>query len=342
MLRWALDKDSKELVDIVNVERGIKCNCVCPACGIQLVAHKAEITHHFKHYRKEECISGIETAIHLKAKEIIASAKQIKLPSLSVNKSIGEFNSFISILTPKVISLDYVRIEKKEGKIIPDIIATHKGKRLLIEIAVTHFVDRKKQKRIREQGISCIEIDLSKLHNSTTNITDTELVKSIIESVDNKKWVHNVKYPAAKKAALENVRLAQETSINEENKRKKDKSENFNTQILKVLKNNPKIKVNEEDIKEFRNGSNYAEYTVDIELYNAFAGFESKPYDFLVNIAVCEDDDSMFFNYIESNGSPVSNSRLESFLEKSFISLSFQKGLYSWLHKRASEYKAHV
>jgi len=336
MLRWGLDKDSKELVDIVNAERGIKCNCICPACGVQLVAHKAEITHHFKHYRKEECISGIETAIHLKAKEIIASAKQIKLPSLSANESFGEFNGFVSILTPRVISLDDVRIEKKEGKIIPDIIATHKGKSLLIEIAVTHFVDRKKKNIIREQGISCIEIDLHELHNSTENITDEYLVRNIIERVDNKKWVHNAKYLSAKREALAQAISAEETSINEEKSRKESESKEFNNRILQVLKNNPKLKVNQHEIKCYPNGSNYIEYDINVELYETWRAFESEPHKFLVNIAVCTDDDSMHFNSIESGTRSVSNVFLESFIKKIFTSMSYKEGLYRWLHKRAT------
>ncbi len=337
MLRWALDKNSKKLVSIIDAEKGIKCNCICPACGVKLVAHKAGIiTHHFKHHRTDECTAGIETAIHLKAKEIIASAKKIKLPSLEARANYGEFTSFVPILTPTVIFLDEVRCEKKEGKIIPDIIATYKGNNLLIEIAVTHFVDRKKRNIIRGQGISCIEIDLHELHKSDKNITDKELAKHIIENTDNKIWIHNRKYFPAKKKALAQAILDEKTSIDEERIRAEERTKVLNDGILDMLRNEPRLIVNTDSIKQQENGSNHVEYDLNIELYRSFRGFESEHYEFLVHIFVCTDNDSMFFGNIEYGMKSVSNTVLESFIEKELISMAYQEGLSKWLSKTAS------
>lgn len=41
-----------ELVSIHEVKNGLKCGCVCPACGATLVAKKgSRRMHHFSHYQ---------------------------------------------------------------------------------------------------------------------------------------------------------------------------------------------------------------------------------------------------------------------------------------------------
>ncbi|WHY77279.1 competence protein CoiA family protein [Neobacillus sp. WH10] len=57
-------KDGK-LVHISDVEKGLKCECVCPACNHPLIARKGEKTaHHFAHYNGSECAKSVETALH--------------------------------------------------------------------------------------------------------------------------------------------------------------------------------------------------------------------------------------------------------------------------------------
>jgi hypothetical protein len=216
MLRWALDKNTKSVISILDIQKGLEYNCICPSCGMTVIAHKGnEIAHHFKHYNIEECIGGVETAIHLKAKEIIAAVKYIKLPSLSANVSVGGYSASKLILPSSVIELDDVVLEEKEGRIRPDLIATHQETKILIEIAVTHFIDKNKKEIIRNQDISCIEIDLSELHKSNKNITDDELKQNIIERLDNKKWIHNRKYKDAKKKAFQIIEQKKQDEINQ-------------------------------------------------------------------------------------------------------------------------------
>jgi len=80
-LRYAI-KNSK-LVSIDEVDKGLSCECTCPACGGTLVAKKGNIKiHHFSHYNTEECIRCVETSLHLLAKELLMEEMSIKLPSL--------------------------------------------------------------------------------------------------------------------------------------------------------------------------------------------------------------------------------------------------------------------
>ena len=80
-------KDGK-LLKVSDVESGLKCGCICPACEHPLVAKKGELkVHHFAHHKSAECNKAIETSLHLAAKEILEKQKKIKIPN--VNLSIG-------------------------------------------------------------------------------------------------------------------------------------------------------------------------------------------------------------------------------------------------------------
>lgn len=68
-LTYALDSEGK-LVNIEQVESGIKCNCICPACKKPLVAKKGEIRkYHFAHFSGNNCKHAIESMLHHLAKD---------------------------------------------------------------------------------------------------------------------------------------------------------------------------------------------------------------------------------------------------------------------------------
>lgn len=188
-----------ELKHISEVENGLKCKCFCPACDKKLVARNGgrKRIHHFAHYESAECKYGVQTSIHIAAKQILEKIGKIKVPSVSVfinteiEKSDYEFIShgeFHKISDELYIPIDSVVLEKKLHKYIPDVVITSKNKRLIIEIAVTHFVGRQKLEKIKTSKISAIEIDLSKIENDF-NLADLEPL--IIENLENKVWLHN-------------------------------------------------------------------------------------------------------------------------------------------------------
>lgn len=68
-LTYALDSEGK-LVNIEQVESGIKCNCICPACEESLVAKKGKKReHHFAHSSGKNCEDAYETMLHQLAKD---------------------------------------------------------------------------------------------------------------------------------------------------------------------------------------------------------------------------------------------------------------------------------
>lgn len=62
----------QQLLHVGKVANGLVCDCVCPGCGAQLVARnngklKGAL---FTHHQVLGCANGLQTALHLMAKEI--------------------------------------------------------------------------------------------------------------------------------------------------------------------------------------------------------------------------------------------------------------------------------
>jgi len=179
-----------QLVDITSVESGLACNCFCPSCGQQLVAKKGEIKeHHFAHYDSEECSGAVETALHIYAKNILEKEKRIVLPPVYLA------NSDKLLFSATEVNFDSIVLEKRIGNIIPDIVVLIKDKPLLIEIAVTHFVDRFKAYKIFELGYSAIEVNADGLFNSSYNkpFNNEDFATRLIEGTSFKRWINNSK-----------------------------------------------------------------------------------------------------------------------------------------------------
>ncbi|MEK5790108.1 hypothetical protein V3528_20545, partial [Acinetobacter johnsonii] len=80
--------------------------------------------HHFAHAAGADCGMGVETALHLAAKEIIETKKHIYLPPVEVKISRRGNPSVLDVLAPEQkYSLDKVVLERRIDSIIPDVIA---------------------------------------------------------------------------------------------------------------------------------------------------------------------------------------------------------------------------
>lgn len=187
---------------ISEVENGLKCNCICPACGEILVAKKGKSIKpqdHFAHKSKIQCEHAYETSLHYDAKRIFERRREISLPSRKAIFDTLNLNNFyeksfnrkhFGKITPQKFQIESVQIEKRLHDIIPDIKCTIGQKPLLIEIAVTSKIKNEKLEKIQKIGIPVIEIDLSKLNRT---IEEKDLEVNIIDNIENKFWVNNLK-----------------------------------------------------------------------------------------------------------------------------------------------------
>ncbi len=186
-----------ELIHISKADPGLKCGCVCPGCNGPLVARKGEVkVHHFAHY-SSECKNGLQTAIHMAAKVILQKYGKIKLPAVDIQFE-QTYNTW-RLSEEMEICFDEVRLEKRLGDVVPDVLVYKNGVPLMIEIKVTHEVDEEKRGKIQSLGVSALEIDLGDVDQDTPM---DDLVQFVIYSVERKKWIYNEKANNAKHAIL--------------------------------------------------------------------------------------------------------------------------------------------
>jgi len=176
------------ITSIEDVESGLGCGCVCPACGERLIAKKgSKVQHHFAHYTGKNCEYGYESSLHLAAKEILSNAKKIMLPPVYV-KFHNSYKTDELVSEAKEIAIDKVELEKRFNDVVPDIVVYSGGKQLFIEIYVTHPIDEQKLEKLKVAGISTIEIDLSE---KSLSISDNELSEILLGDSAEKKWKYN-------------------------------------------------------------------------------------------------------------------------------------------------------
>lgn len=175
-------------ISIEEVESGLNCGCVCPACGEVLVAKKGkQMMHHFAHYSGHSCEYGYESSLHLAAKEILAKTKKILLPAVFLSFP-NSYKDKELLSEPKEITFDRVALEQPFQDIIPDVVLYTGEKKLFLEIYVTHAVDETKLEKIKRLGVSTLEIDLSKQDSS---LTETELTEILLQERKEKHWLFN-------------------------------------------------------------------------------------------------------------------------------------------------------
>ena len=197
-LPFGVSVESSRLLHISEVPRGLDCKCVCPGCEDLLVAKKGPKTaHHFAHNRSAKCPRGLETAIHLFAKELIIAKGAILLPSLEI-----EYRGVKRVIFGEHwAKLDKVSSEFRLSNIIPDIFAAVGEQQILIEIVVSNPCDATKIKKIKEIGVSTVEVYLSK---DLIFEPRAQVEKAILESAP-RKWIFNQEGENARRKLISHV-----------------------------------------------------------------------------------------------------------------------------------------
>lgn len=156
----AFDGSAKHISEVPN---GAACGCICFGCKKQLIAKNggdpSKVAHHFAHRAEDlvfDCVSAGETALHIRAKEIIAQHRRVTLPAGSIR---GIDNEQIEVSPQRSVALTDVRLEAIAGELIPDVTATMPdGRRIFIEIANTHPCSPEKIMKLDAMGVDVLEI----------------------------------------------------------------------------------------------------------------------------------------------------------------------------------------
>ena len=195
---------------ISQVTNGAACGCVCFGCGRRLIArnggNRVVRAHSFAHRPEDmvvDCTSSGETALHIRAKEIIARHCRVTLPETSVLDLDGKR---LVVSPVRSIDLTDVHLETAEGEVIPDVVATMpNGRRLFIEIANTHPCPPEKIEKLDAMGVDVLEISVRKYQNHPLDELD-----DIILDIAARKLIHSAEEKAMAAKIAERKRQQEE------------------------------------------------------------------------------------------------------------------------------------
>ena len=183
----AIDKNTHQLRKVMDVENGQRCNCVCAECGGALEACQGDSRQYFRHQSNDRrCIGSWESQLHLLSKYIIEQNNSVALPHW-----IGKY-----ILSPaRKQDFTKVQVEITQDELKPDCLCTYVNERgeektLWVEILNTHAVDPEKAQKIKERGVTCVEIDVSGLFPDK-EINEDVLKNFLLNSTENRHWINN-------------------------------------------------------------------------------------------------------------------------------------------------------
>jgi hypothetical protein len=186
-LVYGIKRDG-ETAHISAVVRGLLCDCRCPACDQTLVAKKGpKQLHHFAHHNKGIACSHVaETNAHIWAKQVLEREKRLTMPPI-----VAEHGGHTEIVSPaKVYVFAHARLEKRLDTIVPDVVLfTEDGTQLIVEVRVTHACEEAKLTKLRNDGLSSIEIDLRRFRTST----DQTAVEEALLTSAPREWLTNAK-----------------------------------------------------------------------------------------------------------------------------------------------------
>lgn len=181
------------IVHVSEVDRGLDCGCVCARCGDALVARKGSSRqHHFAHYQDSDCSGAAESLLHRLAKELLSSAKSLALPAYIFRaKSKPRYGRPAvsierKILAARRMSISSVAVEQPLGSMVPDLLLRSEGTDMILEIAVSHRVDRAKMRHLRRMNIPALELSLKA---EDLLLSRAELSKRLVEETSIKSWL---------------------------------------------------------------------------------------------------------------------------------------------------------
>lgn len=193
--------------DVKDVANGLQCRCVCFECGQPVLAKQGpKLRWHFAHHAPTNCRPTPESELHFFAKTLLADRLWLWIPAVRANAA----GLTAPISDRRQYEFSEVQVEKADGNVRPDLLlATASGKILHVEIYVRHRVDPIKLEKLRNRGISSVEIDLSKLDWDDRGAWEA----AILETAP-REWLHNAR--AARVQQDMEARAASEASAKQQ------------------------------------------------------------------------------------------------------------------------------
>jgi hypothetical protein len=204
---FALHKRSGFVVAPGEVQRGLACDCICPACEGELVARQgAVMPWHFAHLSKRECLDGWNLAIAAFAKQLVM--RGIAIEPLPLLVEVAARDAFGHLHRQKILARTSLKLEIEASQVPGEVghrselhVVTTDGA-VVLEFSGTGGVDEKRLADLSRMGLPVLLVDLSGLPDFPT----VEALASAIKSKS--RWVSHSQMATATaeaKAKLEQV-----------------------------------------------------------------------------------------------------------------------------------------
>jgi hypothetical protein len=194
------NNDPTDWVSVYEVDKSDGDQYFCADCAVQ--PSDARKHWFFRHEVLSDCEGSRETAIHQMAKRILVEERKIMLPYLEIKPEPEVYREYkyhegikpYRLGERKLFRFDTVQDEVWDNGRKPDIVALFGGRKLFIEIVVTHDIDEKKLSWIRERNISTLRVCLGGLPYTSTKIDVKRcLMTGWRGEINIVKWVHHAK-----------------------------------------------------------------------------------------------------------------------------------------------------
>ena len=185
---------------VTEVANGNSCGCVCPKCKHPLQARNNPGNYkrpYFAHVARSDCVYNGMTDVHRMAQQVLLDEKNVLLPVFQALPRVdlldGEWlEGEEVVLAAKRFEAESSLLEFSENEYIADVVFACAGKELLIEIAVTHFVNDSKRQKVVGANRAMIEIDLSSVEPDL--IFDYKKFRALVLNPrDRATWINNPK-----------------------------------------------------------------------------------------------------------------------------------------------------
>lgn len=189
------------------VDNGLACGCLCPACRHPLIAANrgTKVIPYFRHAADSDCVEGYLRGVLLKAREIVLEAQRLLLPAF---EEVIKDYAYSKVYTRQVklpaaeVVAERIEAPFDEDGLQADLALWVKGRRLLVIFGVAGRSISSKLKPLRDTRQASMVVDLCRLELKT--IHDPEAFRfEVLGNLNNRRWVYSPRGEQAVRKARE-------------------------------------------------------------------------------------------------------------------------------------------
>lgn len=177
------------------VDNGLACRCLCPACRHPLIAANrgTKVIPYFRHAADSDCVEGFLKGVLMKARDIVMQAKRLMLPEF--DETVRDY-AYSKVYTKQVqfpaveVLAEEVKAPVDEGGMEADLALWVKEHRLLVIFELAGRATSGKIRPLREAQQASIVINLSGLELKTIH-DHGAFQYEVLGNPGNRRWLYS-------------------------------------------------------------------------------------------------------------------------------------------------------